>query len=338
MVHDTHKQRGFTLIEVLIAVGITAVLIGSVLQVFRTTLVAQEEVKALGEPMKGGEEILDMVEDDLRAIWTFNIKDNRVFQGRNHDLAGQDDDRIHMICAGRTLHDVRLIDDSMRPAPYAEISYVLRASPKSPVHLELWRREDPLIDKEMHRGGYYMLLGDRLHSFNVTYYEEVGVDAEPFDDWDVAEKGTMPRRIKIEIEIDRSKDSHNRLVETAEVGLRRDKFVRHVTFPQEIVEAFTPGIALMPAIPAGAPQPENAQAGGGAAQRGANGRGGNQRDASGRGGKSSTTITSRGGNKASPIPGLGKGGRGSSSIDDVLKRIGGNRSSSGGNRRSNTRR
>lgn len=317
------KESGFTLLEVLLAMTIVAVLITAVLQVFNASLLAREEVKALAEPMSKGPQILDMIGEDMRALWTYDIADNRVFRGEDRDIVGTPADRIHMLVAGQSVFPVRLDDDSMRHAPYAEVSYVLRSNDENPHHLELWRREDPLFDKELWRGGNYQLLSKRVVNFEVTYFEELGEEAEPYEEWDSAEKKTLPRRVKIEFEIERSADSHNALVEVDEIGGRTEKYVRHIVFDGDRVNLLNQGIALIPVVPAAAPEAENALAGGGAAagagggrggRGGAGGRGGDAggRGGAGRGGKAGTTFTSGG------LPGAGRG-----ALDRIIKGVGG---------------
>lgn len=317
------SEDGFTLLEVLLSMSIAAILITAVMQIFQATILAREEVKALAEPMSKGPQILDMIEEDLRALWTYNVKDNRVFRGEDRDIVGQSADRIHMLVAGPSVFPVRLDDDSMRSAPYSEVSYVLRSNDRNPNHIELWRREDPLFDKELQRGGNYLLLSDRVMSFEVSYYDELGEEAEPIEDWDAAEKGNLPRRIKIELEIERSADSHNVLVEVEEIGGRSEKHVRHIVFSDDRVNLLNSGIALIPVVPEKAPEAEGAAAGGGggipAGMRGAGGARGNavsqQRGAGdlGRGGRN-------GKSSATPIPGLGRGGQaGRDAINNIIR-------------------
>ena len=306
------KAAGFTLLEVLLAVGIAAMLITAVLQVFEATILAREEVKALSEPMSKGPQILDMIEEDLRAIWTYDIKDNRVFRGEDRDIVGLDADRIHLLVAGRTVFPVRLDDDSLRTAPYAEVSYILRSNDDNPNLLELWRREDALFDKELWRGGNYLLLSDRVRSFDVTYYDELGDEAEPEEDWDSAEKKTLPRRIKIELELERSAESFGALVEVDDIGGRTEKYTRHVVFDADRVNILNEGIALIPVVPAEAPSAEGSQGAAGAArQRGAN-RGGQAANKRGTQGQQRGSRRGKNGstNSQIPIPGLGGTGAG----------------------------
>lgn len=336
----SHMQ-GFTLVELLIAVAITSMLIVAVLEVFQASLYAREEVNALSQTMTGGPRILDMIEDDIHSTWTLNIKDNRVFRGENRDFVGDNADRIHLIVSGRTINTVRLPDDSERVAPVAEVSYLVKANVEDSQHLELWRREDPLIDNELTEGGYFQLLSNRVRSFNVTYFEELGIDAEPLDDWDVAEKNRLPRRIKIELEIERGKDTFNKLREVEDVGKRVDKFVRHVVLDPGTVETMEPGIALIPLVPDGPPEAENALAGGGAA-------GGRKAGLGGEKAGAGSTRTTRGAGRGKPgsNPLGGRGGKTGTNFDQILRDLqrgggagrinfggGGGNNSSGGRRR-----
>ncbi|MCA8972758.1 MAG: hypothetical protein KDC95_23430, partial [Planctomycetes bacterium] len=273
-----------------------------------------------------------------------DIDENRVFLGEDRDIVGTPADRIHMLVAGSTVFPVRLDNDELRPAPYAEVSYILKTSRENPNLLELWRREDPLFDKELWRGGNYQLLSKRVRFFDVNYYEDLGEEAEPIENWDSAEKKTLPRRIKIELELERSAETHNALVEVEEVGGRTEKYERHIVFSQDRVNILNEGIALVPVVPSEAPTAENAQAGGGGGgggagnvQRGRNtiqttGPGGPGRPNGGRGipgmggGRGATTI---------PIPGLGGRSGGGGGLDGLFRQGtggGGNRGGGGGGR------
>ncbi|MAE75764.1 MAG: hypothetical protein CMJ85_02715 [Planctomycetes bacterium] len=315
------NHHGFTLIEVLLAMTIASMMIVSILSVFRASLFAREEVKALSEPMTTGPRILDMIEDDLSSLWTFNVLHNRVLKGENRDFVGDEADRLHIIACGRTVNPVRLADDSTGYAPMAEVSYLVKGSNDNTHFLELWRREDPLFDIEWTKGGFYQLLSDRVRAFQIQYFEELGKEAEPFDDWDTAERGHLPRRIKIELEIERPSDSFNKLVEAEDIGPRRLKYTRHIVLPKGWMTILEPGIALVPSVPTEHPtgeQPAAAGAGAGAASaRGGPGRSGDSARGGDQRGGGRNTQTS-----PFPFPG-GRGGKtGSNAINDLLKNIG----------------
>ncbi len=353
----SRRGAGFTLIELLLASMLSALVITAVLQVFSVSLYAREEVKALAEPMTAGPRILDMIEEDLRALWTFDIKENKVFEGEDAAIVRIEADRLHLIVAGPTASDVTLPDDSQRRAPLAEVSYLCKTNPRNPDLIELWRREDPLVDEDWKKGGHYQLLSDRIRRFNITYYEELGVEAEPFDDWILEEKKDLPRRLKIELSIERRPESFNVLdgSEVEDIPGRKLDFVRHVVLRREVIESIQPGYAVLPAIPQREPEPENAQVGGGAGPLAGGGRTGLP-GAPGRpgapgpdrgipGGAGGTGGDGKGfsGAKTALPPGLGgqlgrflKGGGGGSS-GNPFRGKGGGGSGGGGNKGSNSR-
>lgn len=347
--HALRQARGFTLVELLVAITIAAIMMTAALATYNVTLETSEQIKALGEPMKTGPLVLDMIQEDIENIWMFNIKENRVFLGENKDIVGVTADRIHMIVGGRTSFPVVLPDDSLRHAPYAEVSYMLKTNPDNPDLLELWRREDPLIDKDMTRGGNYQLLTDRVRSFNVTYYEELGREAEPLDVWDSNERGILPRVIKIELEIERRSDTFNKLsgVEVDDIGSRTLKFTRYVVIDEATANLMQPGIALVPSIPTGAPVAENAKLAN--PMGGAGARGNITSNAGQRGQRGKQDQRGRGGKGAGPgldVPGRGQGQGQNINFQDIINRFGrgtggntggGNRSS-GGNRSGGGRR
>jgi len=282
--------------------------------------------------MTTGPFILDMIQDDIEHIWMYNIKENRVLLGEDKDIVGTAADRIHMIVGGSTSFPVVLPDESLRHAPYAEVSYMLKTNPENPDLIELWRREDPLIDDDMTRGGNYQLLSNRVRSFNVTYYEELGREAEPLDVWDSNERGMLPRVIKLELEIERRPETFNKLggAEVDDIGSRTLKFHRYVVIDEATANLMQPGIAVIPSIPTGAPVAENAKLAGpmgGGAKGGARGNiTTNARGQPGQRGKGG-----KGGNKTGP--GLDLGGRnGNTNFQDLINRIG----AGGGARRGNS--
>ncbi|MFN7587451.1 MAG: type II secretion system protein J, partial [Planctomycetota bacterium] len=78
-------MRGFTLIEVLLAVAISSVVLLTVSTTFHVMLNARDVVEDLAESTEAGPRIMNLIERDLMGIWTFNVQENRVFRGRNMD-------------------------------------------------------------------------------------------------------------------------------------------------------------------------------------------------------------------------------------------------------------
>ncbi len=74
------RQSGFTLIEVLLAVAITATVMMTVGTTFRVLLEARELIDELSESTEAGPRILNLIERDLHGIWPYNIGDHARFR------------------------------------------------------------------------------------------------------------------------------------------------------------------------------------------------------------------------------------------------------------------
>ena len=314
------NDGGFTLIEILIAMLITSIIMVTVSTTLISTMGARKKVSALTESTEAGARILNLLERDLNGLWTHNIKDNRVLIGRNMDLAGPPADRLDFITNTDSIAAIEKTDETLAHASICEVGYWLRSNPRDSLLMELWRREDPMVDDDLVRGGTFQLIHDRLRSFSVIYYKSPGREAEEFDDWDSSTEDSLPRVIKIEFTIER-KISGAEVTQSAEVEdfeNNNKKYTRYIVLDKEFSKILEPNLAMIPVLPI-------APTAGGADS---NGEGGNKAGPAGGG----------------PAGNGGKGGRrGGGTIDnkaiDIIgggnKRGDGNRSggrNSGGNR------
>ncbi len=354
MRNDT--QRGFTLIEVILAVGITAMVMITVHMTFMGTLQASVEMEALSEDKEPGPRIMALIERDLEGLWHTNIKKNKVLRGRNLDIAGSPADRIDFLTTTDATSYV--LDTSNRPRrpTLCEVGYWLRQNPDNPQLVELWRREDPMVDDNLTTEGQFQMVHDRLKSFNIKYYASLGYEAEELQEWDSSAEDTLPRRILIEFTLERKVANRNRTTgsEVGDDGPVQRTYSRHIVFDARYPEILKAGTALVPVRPkkptapaAGGGGPIGAAAGGGPIAGGpigaggagsvTIGRGGQQRGGAGnqRGGAGNQ----RGGGALPPgFPGAGRGGGGNINIGDLLRGgtgggnlFGGNRGGTGGN-------
>ncbi len=287
-------EAGFTLIELLLAVGITSTVMLLVGMTFRVTLQARDVVEELSESTAAGPRILGMLERDLRGLWTFNVKNNKVLVGRSRDVGSFEADRIDMLTTTDSIGYV--LDDRNIPhqTSICEVGYWLKPNSRYRDLIELWRREDPLVDEDLVTDGRFQLVHDRLKSFKITYFKELGYRSEALHEWDSSLEDTLPRRIKIEFTLERKRSSRN-VVDDAEFedfeGAEKT-YVRHFVLDPSVMGSLQPNVALVPIRP---PKPEDAAAGGGGGGGGGMISGG----ANARGGQSGMagfgTATGRGG-------------------------------------------
>ena len=309
-------MRGFTLIEVLLAVAISSVVLLTVSTTFHVMLNARDVVEDLAESTEAGPRIMNLIERDLMGIWTFNVQENRVFRGRNMDVGGKDADRIDFLCTTDAVGTVLDNNNQPRKPTLCEVGYWLKPNPRFRDLMELWRREDPMVDDDLTTQGTFQLVDDRVKSFKVTYFRTLGRSAEELNEWDSSLEDALPKRIKISFSLERRRSSRNVVsdaeVEDFEGGTRT--YERHIVFDSRFDGILASNSARIPVFPT---EPEAATEGpvGPAGPGGGGGRGGGPAGPGGMGqaigGKPGTaTNGTRGGMDGGGRGGAQGGGRG----------------------------
>ncbi len=298
--------------EVLLAVAITAVVMTTVTMTFRLTLEARDVVDSLSESTEAGPRIMNLVERDLRGLWTHNIRNNAVLRGRNMDVGSFEADRIDMITTTDSVGMVLNSQNQPRRSPVNEVGYWLKQNPRYRDLMELWRREDPLVDDDLVTQGSFQLVHDRIKSFRITYFRTLGYEAEELNEWDSSLADELPRRIKVEFTLERRRGSRNFVsdAEVADLEGAEKTYVRHIVLDSRHMDILKGEVARIPVRP---PKPEvpstDAGAGGASALAGGGGAGGASRGTSGAAGIDGT-IRQQVGNQMGQVPGDMQPGRG----------------------------
>lgn len=278
MRHSHRHSAGFTLVELLLAVAITAIIMTGVGGAFLGILQAREEVRSLSDSTSAGPRILALIERDLRGLWHHNIKDNKVFLGRNREISGFPADRLDFLTTTDAIGAVEDGDGKARFPTICEVGYWMRENPQYRDLRELWRREDPMVDGDLATEGHFQLVHDRVKTFEVTYYRSLGAEAEPVHEWDSSKTHELPRRLKIELTVERNLPNRNRVSGT-ETGDFEDTiltYTRHIVFDRRYPDILRPGVAMIPVLPP-PPSEEGGGEGAGPAGAGAGGGGGRGR-------------------------------------------------------------
>lgn len=308
---QVRAMRGFTLIEVLLAVAISSVVLLTVSTTFHVMLNARDVVEDLAESTEAGPRIMNLIERDLMGLWTFNVQENRVFRGRNMDVGGKDADRIDFLCTTDAVGTVLDNNNQPRKPTLCEVGYWLKPNPRFRDLMELWRREDPMVDDDLTTQGTFQLVDDRVKSFKVTYFRTLGKSAEELNEWDSSVEDALPKRIKISFSLEKRRSSRNVVsdveVEDFEGGTRT--YERHIVFDSRFDGILASNSARIPVFPT---EPE-AEGNGPAGPAGPGGSGGKGAGPAGPGGMSqviggkagtTTQTTTRGGMPS----GNGRGG------------------------------
>ena len=195
--------KGFTLVEVLVALFISVLVLTSVLGSLDYTQRAVDAIHNIIETEAAGPRILEQIRRDLGHIVPVDNAEFTAFLGEDDSIAGADADRMDFIAFGRStvpFHD--LTRDEMVWAPINEIGYALRQHPQFPEFLELYRREDFLVDEKPMEEGSFSLLYDRIINFNVVYFAEPELEPAWEDDWNSAEREALPYALEIRMDLE----------------------------------------------------------------------------------------------------------------------------------------
>lgn len=254
----TSCQAGFTLIEVLLAIAITATVMLTVGTTFHIMLNARDVVDDLAESSEAGPRILNLIERDLRGLWTYNIRNNKVFKGTPSDVNGRDADRMDFLTTTDSVGTVMDLQSIAHKPTINEVGYWFKPNQHFRDVFELWRREDPMVDREINTEGSFQLVHDRIKSFKIRYFETLGYGAEELLEWDSSTEDRLPKRIKIEFIIERRRSSRNVVsdIEVADFEGAEKSYVRHFVFDDRLDDILAANNARIPVLP---PPPEAEQ-------------------------------------------------------------------------------
>jgi type II secretion system protein J len=194
-------ERGFTLLEILVALTIMSLVMVALQSVLATTLKTRDMLDTEVAAAASGPVILDTIERDLRRAWVMNIQDDVVFRGIDRTLLGESaDSLLFLSTTGSSV--TRRVDEREVASELVETGYRLRMNPELPDVLELWRRQDFHLDEKPLEDGTYERLHDRVISFDVQYYEDFVLEHEELDEWDSEERHELPAVLMVRLSLE----------------------------------------------------------------------------------------------------------------------------------------
>ncbi|MBI4565035.1 MAG: prepilin-type N-terminal cleavage/methylation domain-containing protein [Planctomycetes bacterium] len=188
--------RGFTLLEVLLAVTLLAILMALIYGVVVSTVQAQQRIDAITHGSEIGPAILNQIRQDLTgAFLPDSLQDYFVGQDRKQGYG--DGDRVDFISSVMAYGT----ETSMsRPMFHSvnEVGYQVAESPDHPGELILYRRLDLFVDAEALQAGRLAVLADRVLSFNIEYRKKT----EWVTTWISSQaEHTLPDAVKVELKM-----------------------------------------------------------------------------------------------------------------------------------------
>ncbi len=206
---------GFTLIEVLVAISILAMMSVLIWQASGTTLSSKERFEKQDEAFQEASLALQRMSRDLEAsilLSTPNflgksgsgeLRTKSVFIGK--DEGDQDQVTFHGIGHLRYLKDVKESDQ-------AEVSYFLEPNPEEAGLFLLKKRESSPPDDQPEEGGTVQTLLDSAKELNFRYFDPQR--GEFFDGWDstkLDQLNKLPRAVEIVLVVQNPVDEEKTL-------------------------------------------------------------------------------------------------------------------------------
>ncbi len=193
-------RRGFTLIELMLAVLLLAIMMTVAYGVLVSTVQGQERIEGILASSEVGPAILAQIREDLEGAFLPPKEGDaevEYFLALSRYSPGGERDRIDFVTS-RLAYGSRREDEEPAFHSANEVGYQLRDHPSESGLAILYRREDYFLDAEPLRGGHLIELYDRVTHFDLQFWNGERWQAE----WSaVKEKGKLPQAVKVELRV-----------------------------------------------------------------------------------------------------------------------------------------
>ncbi|GEJ55599.1 type II secretion system protein GspJ [Anaeromyxobacter diazotrophicus] len=207
------SRRGFTLIEVMIAVAITAVIGVMIMGAFQRTYATKELTEAQEERFGSARVTLTRLARELSEAFLSDHYDLTRFPRerptlfRGKDGGAQDDLLFATMSHERLSRDVKESDQAV-------VEYTVEPDPDRQGESALFRREKARLDEEPDRGGEKAVVCEHVSTFDVQYWD--WKKQEWAREWlsnGLEHTNILPTRVKIRLGV-KGTDGKEQLFET----------------------------------------------------------------------------------------------------------------------------
>ncbi|MBZ4408286.1 type II secretion system protein GspJ [Myxococcus faecalis] len=195
----TRRARGFTLMEVMVAVAITALMGTVVAMAFQTGLTAKETVEADADRYRQLRVAMNRMSREIGSAYVsdrFDLKRFRDQQDRPSNFVGESDRLLFTTFAHQRLYtDVKESDQAV-------VEYFVDASEDKTARgrQDLKRRVNPNVDDRMDRGGTTDVLLEGVKKLEFEYWNSEKKEWD--DEWDTRrpeQKSILPTRVRVTV-------------------------------------------------------------------------------------------------------------------------------------------
>jgi type II secretion system protein J len=162
------RRGGFTLVEVLVTLLITAIMLSAVYTSFVGTVAAKQYSEQIKEAGRTGQAILGLMRRDFEGAMIFSPGEPAMV-GKSGSVGSADADAVDFVS---TSDSRRAVDG--KASDYNEVGYVAYTNEEETDMLCLYRREDFFLDESPFDGGVLELLDDSVRALTFEYFSEGG--------------------------------------------------------------------------------------------------------------------------------------------------------------------
>jgi general secretion pathway protein J len=193
-------RRGFTLLEVMIAVAITGMIGAMVADSFRRAAMLRDLSTEQEARFGGARVALTRIAQEVSQAFLSDHYDRKKYRERPTVFLGRDRGEQDTLLFTTMAH-TRMAPDA-KQSDQAVVEYSLESDPDSPDDLVLWRREKAHIDENADRGGTRARVLDHVRAFDVSYWDWKRQEwAREWMSTGVDHPNQLPTRVRIQLKV-----------------------------------------------------------------------------------------------------------------------------------------
>lgn len=187
----SRREHGFTLVEILVAISIGAILLTTIYGVFSSVSGARDRLEAVGEEYHQARVLYDRLASELRSGY-FNTGSKQT------RLVGGNNTQGYPFLEFSTTLSTPIFGG--RPGGVSLVRYEQMEMERE---IRLYRNEWPLLSTQADRKPQLLIIG--LKSFALRYYD--GSDWQ--EEWDSRQRGALPKMIELTVEVEVDEQVHS---------------------------------------------------------------------------------------------------------------------------------
>lgn len=191
------QPRGFTLMEIMIALAITALMGGMIAMSFQTGFHAKQTIEKDADQYRMLRSAMERMVREISAAYVSDRYDTKRFRDQNDRPTNFIGEKDHLLFT--SLAHERLYTDA-KESDQMVVEYSVKSGMDEDARdrVDLVRRENPSVDGQMDRGGTEAVLYEGVRKIEFAYWDSQ--EKEWTDEWDtrrLERKSILPTRVKI---------------------------------------------------------------------------------------------------------------------------------------------